>query len=119
MKRLRDIRRAKEIQVRQATIWFGSGIVEINGWRGTVVWGSDEYGWEHVSVSPFDHSITPSWDDMCRLKDIFFDDEELVIQIHPPKSQYVNMQENCLHLWKPKSTAALKSLSNAGRNINK
>ena len=38
---------------------------------------------------------------MCVLKDIFFDDEEEVYQIHPKKSEYVNQQENCLHLWKP------------------
>lgn len=67
---------------------------------GTVVW-SNGGGWEHVSISPYKHSITPSWDDMCMLKDMFFYDEETVVQFHPPKSEYVNLMENCLHLWRP------------------
>lgn len=28
-------------------------------------------------------------------------EEEEAYQIHPKKSEYVNVQENCLHLWKP------------------
>ena len=38
---------------------------------------------------------------MCRIKDLFFDDEETVLQYHPPKSQYVNQCKYCLHLWRP------------------
>lgn len=60
-------------------------------------WGA---GWEHVSISPTRKSYTPSWDDMCRLKEVFFKDDEAVIQIHPPKSEYVNNMPNCLHLWR-------------------
>lgn len=67
----------------------------------SVVWCENEAGWEHVSVSPKHKFYMPSWEDMCVLKDIFFNDEEEVYQIHPPKSQYVNVKENCLHLWKP------------------
>lgn len=68
----------------------------------SVVWSDNEAGWEHVSVAPRHKYNIPSWDDMCVLKDVFFDDEEEVYQIHPPKSKYVNISENCLHLWKPK-----------------
>lgn len=57
-------------------------------------------GWEHVSISPTRKSYTPSWDDMCRLKEVFFKDDEAVIQIHPPKSEYINNMPNCLHLWR-------------------
>ena len=67
----------------------------------SVMFGENEDGWEHVSVSPKHKYKTPTWDDMCALKDIFFDDEEEVYQIHPKKSEYVNLSENCLHLWKP------------------
>ena len=67
---------------------------------GSVVWSPNEAGWEHVSFSPYDHSKTPSWDDMCYLKDVFFDEEEEVIQIHPKRSEYVNIMQNCLHLWR-------------------
>jgi hypothetical protein len=38
---------------------------------------------------------------MCLIKDIFWDPEDAVIQIHPPKSKYVNQHPFCLHLWKP------------------
>ena len=67
-----------------------------------MVFGFDESGWEHVSVSPYKGKM-PTWDDMCAIKDIFWDDEEAVIQIHPKKSEYVNVKDNCLHLWRHKS----------------
>lgn len=68
----------------------------------SVVWGDNEDGYEHVSVSPKHKYSIPSWDDMCFLKEIFFYEEEEAYQIHPKKSEYINMQRNCLHLWKPK-----------------
>ena len=77
----------------------GIGTIYIGTWEGSVVWSIEE-GWEHVSVAPYKKRITPSWDDMCKVKDIFFEDEECVMQFHPPKSQYVNIMENCLHLWR-------------------
>ena len=68
-------------------------------WRGTVICSTGA-GWEHVSVSPYQHRVTPSWDDMCAIKDMFWNDDEAVIQIHPPKAEYVNNKRNCLHLWR-------------------
>lgn len=60
---------------------------------------SDGGGWEHVSVS-LRHRC-PTWSEMCFFKDLFWDDEECVIQFHPPASEYVNCHPYCLHLWKP------------------
>lgn len=60
-------------------------------------WGG---GWDHVSVSPLKKKITPAWETMCKIKDIFFKSDEAVIQIHPPKDEYVNNMPNCLHLWR-------------------
>lgn len=60
---------------------------------------SNGKGWEHVSVS-HKHKI-PSWSVMCAVKDMFFEEEEIVMQLHPKKSEYINMHPNCLHLWKP------------------
>lgn len=54
--------------------------------------------WEHVSVSREDRC--PTWEEMCMVKALFWEDEETVIQIHPPKSQYVNRHKFCLHLWR-------------------
>lgn len=60
---------------------------------------SDGLGWEHVSVSK--NYECPSWDDMCRIKELFWDAEDLIVQFHPPKSNYVNNHPYCLHLWRP------------------
>lgn len=61
---------------------------------------SDGAGWDHVSVSK--RYECPSWEEMCRIKELFWDDpEDCVVQFHPPKSQYVNNHLYCLHLWRP------------------
>ena len=59
---------------------------------------SDGAGWEHVSACRRDRC--PTWDEMCLIKDIFWDEEECVVQFHPPRSQYVDTHPYCLHLWK-------------------
>lgn len=59
-------------------------------------------GWEHVAVSPQpQRGKVPEWDVMCKIKEIFWDDEECCIEFHPRKSQYINNNETCLHIWKP------------------
>ncbi len=62
---------------------------------------SDGGGFKHVSVSIEYTDKTPSWEIMCKIKDIFWDAEEVVMQLHPAKSQYVNFHRGCLHLWQP------------------
>jgi hypothetical protein len=57
------------------------------------------HNWEHVSVSLGNR--TPTWIEMCFVKDLFWGEEECVVQYHPPRSEYVNIHPNCLHLWKP------------------
>jgi hypothetical protein len=61
-------------------------------------WGD---GWEHVSVST--PSQTPKWADMQRLKELFWRDDEVVVQYHPARSTYVNWHPHCLHLWRPQT----------------
>ena len=56
-------------------------------------------GWEHVSVSS--KARNPNWQEMCFIKNLFWDAEECVVQFHPPASLYVNNCVYCLHLWKP------------------
>ena len=58
----------------------------------------DIAAWEHVSVSCSDR--TPTWQEMCAVKDLFWRKSETVIQFHPKESEYVNHHEFCLHLWK-------------------
>ena len=62
-------------------------------------------GWDHVSVYPLHQKHTPSWDVMCILKDMCFNDDEVVMELHPAKKDYVNLAEYCLHLWKPQDEA--------------
>lgn len=58
----------------------------------------DEFEFEHVSIS-LAHRC-PTWDEMCRVKDLFWDNEDVVVQFHPAKSEYVNLSKTCLHLWR-------------------
>lgn len=56
-------------------------------------------GWEHVSVST--QHRPPNWQEMSFVKDLFWGEDECVVQYHPPKSDHINNHPNCLHLWKP------------------
>lgn len=59
----------------------------------------DSRGWDHVSVSLSDRC--PTWQEMCFVKELFFRDDECVMQLHPPKKDWVNDHPYCLHLWRP------------------
>lgn len=59
----------------------------------------EDIPWEHVSVST--RHRCPYWKEMCFVKDLFWDEEEPVMQLHPPKSDWVNNHNHCLHLWRP------------------
>jgi len=61
--------------------------------------GSDEIPFEHVSVSL--PTRCPNWPEMCFVKDMFWSEEEAVMQLHPPKSDYISYHPYCLHLWRP------------------
>ncbi len=70
---------------------------------------SDGLGWEHVSVSikSYSHNQlmeanrTPTWEEMCWIKDKFWDTTDTVVQYHPAAGVYVNCHPHCLHLWRP------------------
>jgi len=65
--------------------------------------------WDHVSVSlrivknGREHPVLrcPTWEEMCYIKELFFEDTEAVVQYHPAASEYVNHHPYCLHLWRP------------------
>ena len=90
---------------------YGAFTIPHNGYHLRII-ASDEIGndtvscgWEHVSVHAydpqFDKQRTPRWDEMCFVKDLFWEEDEAVIQIHPPKIDYVNTHDFVLHLWRP------------------
>lgn len=58
--------------------------------------------WEHVSVSP--RYGLPRWVEMAWVKAQFWEEDELVVQFHPPKEVYVNIHERVLHLFRPTVT---------------
>jgi hypothetical protein len=62
---------------------------------------SDGGGWEHVSITlRTGVERCPTWEEMCKIKAVFWDEDDAVIQIHPKKSDYVTMHPTCLHLWR-------------------
>lgn len=64
---------------------------------------SDGECWEHLSahIRVNGEDRTPTWEEMCFIKGIFWDDEDVVMQLHPKKSEYVNNHPHVLHLWRP------------------
>lgn len=68
---------------------------------------SNEGDWDHVSVHVRDAEAKeelercPTWDEMKFVKELFFLRTETVVQYHPAESDYVNIHEFVLHLWRP------------------
>lgn len=100
MKKQSEILNSGKLLTIKAGYDGGCGHVYLNGIKkepATVVWSFGE-GWDHVSVSY--RKRVPTWEEMCKIKDIFFEEEETVVQFHPKKSEYKNLCETCLHLWR-------------------
>jgi hypothetical protein len=95
------------------------------GWRlaliasdGTEAPDMANWQWEHVSVhayrpgSPQPDGFTlasrrpamrtPTWKEMSYVKRLCWDAEDVVMQLHPRESEYVNCHPHVLHLWRPK-----------------
>jgi hypothetical protein len=53
--------------------------------------------WLHVSVSA--RGRLPKWDELVSVKEIFMGTTSTVLQVIPPRGQYVNDHPNVLHLW--------------------
>lgn len=100
MKTFEKIKAIKRIAWQNVTEDGAAGFISMpSRWVGSII-VSTGAGWEHVSVSPNRKSLVPSWEDMCFIKDLFWNEDESVIEIHPPKADYVNNMPNCLHLWR-------------------
>ncbi len=68
----------------------------------------DSGTWLHVSFSRVD-SI-PSHADLLAVRKAFFAPTVCVVQVFPPKAEYVNMHSNCLHLWQRLDARAVPDL---------
>lgn len=96
------------------------------GWRlalicsdSTELDGAGYDKWEHVSVHAYREQRievvgllgrgskpglkqrTPTWKEMCYVKRLCWDGEDVVMQLHPKESEYVNCHPHVLHLWRP------------------
>lgn len=60
---------------------------------------SDKFGWDHVSISRLDQKM-PNWNIMCAVKELFWDEDDCIIQYHPAKKDYINIHATCLHMWR-------------------
>ena len=58
----------------------------------------DSSEWQHVSVSLTNRC--PNWAEMSYVKDLFWGEDQTVLQFHPKKSEYSNNHPYVLHLWK-------------------
>lgn len=104
MKQIEKIKECQNLKIQQFI--NRSDVVRIVGYyfdpvnsKKYLVMFTRSLGWEHASVST--PNKTPSWDIMCRVKDIFWTGEECCVEYHPKEEDYVNTHEHCLHIWKP------------------
>ncbi len=58
---------------------------------------SIDAGQWHMSISHPDRY--PSWDEIKKLRYRLLPDDITMAIILPPKKEYVNIYENCFHLW--------------------
>ncbi len=56
-------------------------------------------GWDHVSISL--PNRCPTWEEMDKLKRLFFEDDETAFQLHLPPSDHISVHPFCLHIWRP------------------
>ena len=93
--------RVREGRMASTPDYGTTGLFRVMGPKGAMltIVASDGEGWEHVSVSI--ERRTPNWDEMCFVKDLFWREDECVVQYHPPRSEYVNFHPHCLHLFRP------------------
>jgi hypothetical protein len=55
--------------------------------------------WNHISVSL--PNRTPTWTEMSFVKDLFFEPDEVAMQLHVAEKDHVSNHEHCLHIWQP------------------
>ncbi len=100
MKNLEEIRQTRNLFIKAETLNDGMGgyyYDSISGKNLNFIF-SYQLGWEHLSVSM--PSRTPTWEQMCRMKDIFWNKDEACVEYHPKEEDYVNMHPHCLHIWR-------------------
>lgn len=81
--------------VQAAMLPYGTALTTQS--RGLAIIATVEGQELHVSVSRADRY--PTWAELKRVKELFWHPEADVIQFLPPASEYVNLHENCFHMY--------------------
>ena len=55
--------------------------------------------WEHALLFPITKKRCPTWPEMVRLKEFFWQKNDVAIQVHPTRANYINIHPYTLHLW--------------------
>ena len=64
---------------------------------------SSGLGWDHVSVSR--RNRCPNWYELEAVKRLFFELDEVAMQLHVPATDHISLHPHCLHLWRPQNIA--------------
>lgn len=108
MKALEEIRKDPRVLVQTKGMDGGCGWVNVGKGLASapfVIW-SNGGGWDHVSVSYPKRCTT--WEEMCKIKEVFFLPDECCVEFHPAAEDYVNFHQYCLHIWRPQNVAIPK-----------
>lgn len=73
--------------------YYNISIIQTNDWKRIQV---SLLNWWHQQLKVF-----PTWDEMCAIKDIFFNDDEAIIEIHPSDEYKIYEKDYTIDLWKP------------------
>lgn len=79
----------------------GCFVIPMGGKFNAYVIASNGQKWEHVSVhiaARKNLQKTPTWEQMCLIKKLFWDPADVVVQYHPEKPVGA---DHVLHLWRP------------------
>lgn len=68
-----------------------------------VVVAANDLGWDHISVSK--RNRVPNWLEMSQVHRLFFQADEVAMQLHMPEDQHINIHPYVLHLWRPHGLA--------------
>lgn len=104
MKNLLELKRfqikgSRVNQIYPLTEHSGAFRVYIGGRSFDVIASVDEGGgeaWEHVSVCRPHSDKLPTWEEMCAIKDMFFEPEEECVQFHPQEKQLCEHRQKLL-----------------------
>lgn len=66
-----------------------------------ILWTHERHGnglhWIHISCSHPDRY--PTWEELKAAKEVFIGEDVWAYQVLPPTEHYINLHENCFHLW--------------------